>query len=380
MIVGIKDIFKMIGIMIISCCAVWVCGLFLNYNMDLLEIEHLVEAGQMQVMYDAVKMTGIVVCGVSGGCLLITSVVMLIFYIKNYIDTHGKELGILKALGYSNFNIASRFWVFGLSVFVGTSVGFLGAFAMMPKFYEVQGKDKFLPEVTLHFHPELVVYLILLPTLFFAGVAVLFALLKLNMPVLQLLKGKVETRVKKAKKDTDLPFLMELKKGTLRQKKTLVFFMGFATFCYAAMMQMSFSMDELASVMMAVMTLAIGILLACVTLFLAATTVINSNMKTIAMMKVFGYSLKDCNTAILSGYRPVAYIGFAIGTMYQFVLLKVTVSVVFKDVENIPEYNFDVQAFIITLISFAVLYELIMYFYVRRIKKITIKEIMSGAE
>lgn len=366
--------------MIISCCAVWVCGLFLNYNMDLLEIEHLVEAGQMQVMYDAVKMTGIVVCGVSGGCLLITSVVMLIFYIKNYIDTHGKELGILKALGYSNFNIASRFWVFGLSVFVGTSVGFLGAFAMMPKFYEVQGKDKFLPEVTLHFHPELVVYLILLPTLFFAGVAVLFALLKLNMPVLQLLKGKVETRVKKAKKDTDLPFLMELKKGTLRQKKTLVFFMGFATFCYAAMMQMSFSMDELASVMMAVMTLAIGILLACVTLFLAATTVINSNMKTIAMMKVFGYSLKDCNTAILSGYRPVAYIGFAIGTMYQFVLLKVTVSVVFKDVENIPEYNFDVQAFIITLISFAVLYELIMYFYVRRIKKITIKEIMSGAE
>lgn len=33
-----------------------------------------------------------------------------------------------------------------------------------------------------------------------------------------------------------------------------------------------------------------------------------------------------------------------------------------------------------TLISFMILYELIMYSYVRRIKKIFLKEIMSGAE
>ena len=54
------------------------------------------------VFYNAQVSTAKVVCLVSGGCLLITSVVMLMFYIKHYIDTHKKELGILKALGYSN--------------------------------------------------------------------------------------------------------------------------------------------------------------------------------------------------------------------------------------------------------------------------------------
>lgn len=52
------------------------------------------------IFYNAQVSTAKVVCLVSGGCLLITSVVMLIFYSKHYIDSHKKELGILKALGY----------------------------------------------------------------------------------------------------------------------------------------------------------------------------------------------------------------------------------------------------------------------------------------
>ena len=35
MIIGIKDEIKLIGISIIACCAVFVCTLFLNYNIDL---------------------------------------------------------------------------------------------------------------------------------------------------------------------------------------------------------------------------------------------------------------------------------------------------------------------------------------------------------
>ena len=58
--------------------------------------------------YNAQVSTAKVVCLVSGGCLLLTAIVMLLFYIKHYIDTHKKELGILKALGYSNIKIACR--------------------------------------------------------------------------------------------------------------------------------------------------------------------------------------------------------------------------------------------------------------------------------
>lgn len=380
MVIGIRDIFKMVGIIIISACAVFVCTLFLNFNIDLKNIEPLIDSQEMRMFYDAQIMTGRVVCMLSGGCLLLTSVVMLFFYIKHYIDTHRKELGILKALGYSNLRIARGFWVFGFSVFLGTVLGYGGAHIIMPAFYAQQNKDKLLPDVSMHFQPSLLLGLVILPTLLFALLSVFYSYIKLGTPVLELLKGKAVAKVRATKANTEMPFLEELQKSMVRQRRALVFFIAFAAFCYAAMMQMSCSMDELSSVMMSVMILLIGIILAFVSLFLAITTVVKSNIKTVSVMHVIGYSRQECSRAVLSGYRPIAYVGFALGTIYQYVLLKIMVSVVFRDIENIPDYNFDVPAFIITLISFAVLYEIIMHCYTRELGKISIKEIMLDAE
>lgn len=376
MVIGVKDSFKLIGVVIITFCAVFVCTLFLNYSMDMTSIETQVSDGAARILYDAQMMSAKVVCGVSGGCLLITSVVLLCFYIKHYIDTHGKELGILKALGYSNLQIAKGFAVFGLSVLIGTAAGFGGAFCIMQLFYETQNTNKFLPDIIVHFHPVLIFSLVLLPTFFFSVLAVLYSCIKLKMPVQTLLRGKADETKKQKKTNTDLPFLQELRKNTVRQRSSLIFFIAFATFCYSAMLQMSISMNELSSVMMGMMIMLIGIVLACATLFLAITTVVNANTKTIAMMRVFGYPHHECYKAILGGYRPIAWCGFAVGTVYQFGLLKIMVSVVFKDVEGIPEYGFDTQAFIIALVSFIVIYELIMYCYSQRMKQISIKQIM----
>lgn len=164
MVVGIKDAAKLLGISIISCCAVLVCTMFLNYYMDIVSIKEQITMPQVMVFYEAQVSTAKVVCMVSGGCLLMTSVIMLIFYIKHYIDTHKKELGILKALGYSPLRIAKSFYVFGSSIFIGTITGFCGAFLIMPTFYNVQNKDKILPEITVQFHPVLLVYMVAAPT------------------------------------------------------------------------------------------------------------------------------------------------------------------------------------------------------------------------
>lgn len=379
MIVGIKDATKLIAIAVMACCAVFVCTLFLNFNMDIVGIQHEITSEAVMQLYNAQVSTGKVVSAVSGGCLLITSVVMLLFYIKNYIDTHRKEMGILKALGYSNFKIAKNFWVFGVSILAGTAVGFSSSFLLMPTFYSFQNQDKILPEYAIHFHPSLALYLVVLPTVLFALLSVFYAYGKLKTPVLELLREKQQVRFKLKKQKSqgaDLPFLQELKANTVRSRKALIFFIAFAAFCYSSMMQMSFSMDELASEMFSIMIIMIGIILACTTLFLAITTVIKANTKTIAMMRTFGYRQKECSKAILGGYRPIAYIGFAIGTVYQYGLLKTMVSVVFKDIANVPEYNFDFKALLITLASFILVYELIMHCYSQRINKITIKEIM----
>lgn len=403
MVVGIKDTAKLVGIIIISFCAVLVCTMFMNYYMDVKGVRGEIMAEQAMIFYEAQMSTAKVVCGVCGGCLLVTSVIMLMFYIRHYIDTHKKELGILKALGYSNRKIAGNFWVFGSSVLIGTALGFAGAFCIMPALYRVQNKDKLLPEMAVQFHPMLLVYLVVVPTVIFALLAVCYAWYRLKMPVMSLLRNSLpglhETgkRRKKcvSKRSEDGQnddgknggrqsgdnrggglFLDDLRKNTLRDKKVLAFFILFASFCFSAMTQMSFSMKDLSSVMMGVMMMLIGLVLAFTTLFLAITTVINGNTKTIAMMRVFGYSQRECCRAILGGYRPVSYVGFAVGTVYQYALLRIMVDIVFRDMEGVPAYEFDLPVMLVSLGVFILVYEVVMYVYSQRIKRISIKEIM----
>lgn len=380
MLIGIKNASKLIGISIIACCAVLVCTMFLNFYLDVQSIESEITSELFLIFYNAQVSTAKVVCLVSGGCLLLTSVVMLMFYIKHYIDTHKKELGILKALGYSNLKIAKNFWVFGISAFIGTTIGFGGAFLMMPWFYALQNEDKMLPEIAIHFHPTIFLYFVILPTVGFSLLAIGYSWCKLKKPVLSLLRNDFQT-LTKAKKHTadklsECSFVDDMKRNTLKSKKVLVFFIIFASFCFSAMTQMSFSMKDLSSEMMGAMMLIIGLALAFTTLFLAITTVINGNTKTIAMMRVFGYSQKECCKAILGGYRPMSYIGFVIGTGYQYALLRIMVDIVFKDVEGVPVYKFDFPVMLISLVVFILIYEILMFAYSKKIKRISIKEIM----
>lgn len=391
MIVGIKDAVKLVGISVISFCAVFVCTLFLNYRTDLLTIEEILVTEQERIFFEAQEATSVVVCLVTGGCLLLTSVVTLCFYIKHYIDTHKKELGILKALGYGNKRIAASFWVFGSSVFVGTGLGFAGALLMMPALYRVQNKDALLPDVAVRFHPYLILWTVLLPTALFSVIAMLYALVRLRVPPLRLLKEEDLSQRRKRRKAGKSPagmqgeessdgFLRELKRATLREKKILLFFIVFSSFCFSAMTQMSFSMKELASGMMGAMIMVIGLILAVTTLFLAVTTVVRGNSKTIAIMRAFGYSQKACCHALLGVYRPAAYIGFAIGTAYQYGLLRLMVDLVFRDMEGMPAYAFSVPRMLVSLVCFTVLYEILMFVYSEKMRHISVKEIMLGTE
>lgn len=380
MLAGVKDIFKMAEIIIISACAVFISALFFNYNLDLKQVEALCYTEEMRIFYDALLMTGKVVIALCGGSLLLTSALVLCFFIKHYIDAHHRELGILKAMGYSRARTAGRFWVFGISVLAGTAIGYLGACCVMPLFYSTQNKDQFIPEVVMHFQPMVLVCLVVLPTLFFVLLSVAYSYIKLGMPVMELLRGEGVQKVRLTKDTGDAPFLKELRKSTLRQRKSLVFFVGFSALCFSSTMQMSFSMEEMASRLLSALMLLIGVILACVTLLLTVTTVVRANRKTLAMMRAFGYAKEQCAGAVLGGYRPVACIGFAIGTVYQYGLLKVMVNIIFKDVANVPEYHFDVPAFIIALVCFAVLYESVMYWYARKINKMSVKEIMLDTE
>jgi predicted lysophospholipase L1 biosynthesis ABC-type transport system permease subunit len=382
MIIRPKDAVKLLGVLIMCACAVLVCTLMLNFNIDLARIKDQITDPAMLTIYDLTVSSGNMVCAVTGGALGLTTVIMLLFYVKHYIDTHKPELGILKALGYANGKIAKHFWVFGLSVLAGCALGFGLAFAFMPMFYREQRNNGVIPDMTVHFNPSLVLYLVILPALLFSLMAVLYSYHKLKRPALELIRGKSKMKIRNSKpvdKDKqDLPFLQELKRNILKSRFSLVFFIWLSSFCYAATVVMSFSISEVGgSDMMAVMMAGIGVVLAVTTLFLAVTTVIKGNAKTIAMLRVFGYSQRECAGAILNGYRPISYIGFALGTLYQHGLMKMMMTLFYDNsVLGLPDYNFNMRAFVIALVSFVAMYELFMLVYAKRVQQIPLKEVM----
>ncbi len=385
MTVSFKDTLKFFGIIAAMCCAAIVCNLFLNYDIDLRAIEGQVPE-EAQTLYEALKLTDIATCAISGVALVLTSVVMLVFYIGQYISAHSQKFGILKALGYSDFKIAIKCVVFGFCVLIGVVLGLAISWAMMPKFYELQnagGGDVpevgIMPDVVMHFHPLLFALLLVLPVVFFSALSVGIALYKLRLPALSLIRGEGKPRklkkIKQSKRDRS--FISELGVNVLNDKKLLAFFVAFGGFCFSAMTQMGLSMRVYASDMMGIMILIMGLVLAFVSLYLAMSTVTNGNKKKIAMLKVTGYSLKETAIAVLGLYHIPAFIGALIGSAYQYGILAVMVNIVFASFESVPEYSFDWAAFGICMAIYIVVYELINLAYALIISKTSVKAIMS---
>ena len=377
MIVSVKDSFKLFGIIVVTCCAVCVCTFFLNFYFDAQSIKDIIADETTLILYNAQIATAKFTCAISGGFLGLIAVVMLLFYLKLYIDNNLNRIGVLKAMGYSDFSIALRFSIFGLSVLAGTVLGFGIGFAIMPTVYEgmtIAG----LPEIAIKFHPILLLCLVVVPTIVFSALACGYAMLALRIPVSEMLRGKAE-KVKKVKvnKDKERSFLKEICIKTLTAKKSLAFFVAFACFCFSAMVQMAASMYDLSTETMGEIIFVIGIVLTITTIFMAVTSLVRGNVKNIAMMKTFGYSLKECALTVLGGYHIFALIGFAVGTGYQYGLLSLMVNIVYKDVEAVPDYSFNVPVFFITLAAFIVFYEAVMLFYTLKINKISVKEVMA---
>ena len=86
-----------------------------------------------------------------------------------------------------------------LSVLIGTMLGFLAAYCFMPTFYGTQNADSILPEIKVHFHLSLFFFSVILPTVVFSIISIIYACLKLKKPTLNLLKDIVTLPSKQLK-------------------------------------------------------------------------------------------------------------------------------------------------------------------------------------
>ena len=214
---SVKDIRKLVVVSIIGACAVFVANLFLNFYLDIEQLEISKTNPMMQTYYDAQVSLSWMVAMVSGVVLSLTSVLLMCFYIKQFVDDHKEQLGILKALGYSNGQLAKRFWAFGLSFGAGALLGYFTSFLMMGHFYDFRNEKGILPEITIHFHWQLLLALVILPTSFFMVLAIGYARRQLQTPALRLLKKVPKSHQgQKRRKEAFQERQILLKKSCLR--------------------------------------------------------------------------------------------------------------------------------------------------------------------
>ena len=374
MIVSVKDGLKLFGVAIVCASAVFVCTFFLNYYLDCLLIKDSVTVEALP-LYEAQQLSAKLICAITGGSLGVIAVFLVAFYAGLFIDERSKTIGALKAMGYSEGRIALGFWTFGLSVLLGVALGHGLGYALAPTIYALMSEG--LLEVPLNYHIELTIALVAAPAIVFSLIAVLCAYVKLRAPVMSLLRGKADKAKVRRAKESKRSFLLETFLATPAAHKALAFFVAFAGFCFSAMLQMGWSMKDLSSVTMGAIVLVIGLVLAVTTFLLSMTSLTRGNAKTVSLMKAYGYTFFEYGNAVLGGFRLFAYIGFGVGTAYQYGLLRLMMDLVFNNVESVPEYSFDVEAFFVTLALFIVLYEAAVLYFTYRIGKDNIRKHIS---
>ena len=380
---SIKDLYRLVVVSIISFCAVFVTNLFLNFYLDIRLLDQTNWLPEIRAAYDAQVAISWLIASISGAVLSLTSILLLFFYIRQFIDQHKPELGILKAMGYKNWEISRKFWIFSLPVGLGTGVGYLSSFAMMPHFYQLRNQSGVLPEITIMQHWSLFLFLVVLPTLAFTALAVLCASYYLRLPALDLLKRVSSSQKSPKRKATkkirkDRPFLKDFSASLLWSRKLLIFFVIFGSMCFSAMIQLSYGMKELTDETIQMMMMSIGTVLSVAILYLSLGVLLQENQETLAIMKVFGYSKKDCHKSLFAPYRFLAFLGFVLGTGYQYGIMQLLLRLMEKSIAQKVDYDFDFGVCLMTLLVFVLVYESLIYLSSRRIDQLTIKQVMLG--
>lgn len=380
---SIKDLYRLVVVSVISFCAVFVTNLFLNFYLDISLLDQTNWLPEIQAAYDAQVAISWLIASISGAVLSLTSMLLLFFYIRQFIDQHKPELGILKAMGYKNWEITRKFWIFSLPVGLGTGTGYFSSFVMMPHFYQLRNQSGVLPEITIRQHWSLFLFLVVLPTLAFSGLAILYATYYLRLPALDLLKRvsssqKLPKRKATKKIRKDRPFLKDLSASLLWSRKLLIFFVIFGSMCFSAMIQLSFGMKELTDETIQSMMMSIGTVLSVAILYLSLGVLLQENQETLAIMKVFGYNRNECHKSLFAPYRFLAFLGFVLGTGYQYGIMQLLLRLMEKSIAQKVDYDFDFGVCLMTLLVFVLVYESLIYLSSRRIDQLTIKQVMLG--
>lgn len=377
-IIQLKQLKQLSVVAVICACASFVATLFLNFWLDLrlLDFDQLSLLGQ--AYYRVQEKISQVVAGVSGLVLVATALAMVLFYIHQFIEDHQTDLGILKAMGYARGQLARQFWIFGLYGLLGTLLGGLVAYAFLPHFYTTRNSAGLLTGLSLHLHWGLVLTMVLLTSLLLTAMAVGYAYHVLARPSLVLLKGSQTLRPprKKGPQGGRENFLSDLRASLFWRHKFLIFLVAFAAFCFAAMLQLALSLQDMMDVALQAMMIGIGLILSLSIFYLALLTLLSRHKDSVAILKAMGYSQRDCLSVTLCPYYGVVMLGFLLGSAYQFGIMRLIIWLVVGQGSQMVDSSFKWVNFVLAGFLLVLVYTGFNVYFSRRLAQVPIKTIL----
>ncbi|MBL1228810.1 ABC transporter permease [Enterococcus sp. BWB1-3] len=129
--------------------------------------------------------------------------------------------------------------------------------------------------------------------------------------------------------------------------------------------------------LLAVFLFMSGLIMGLAILILAFLNVLKSYKKYIATMKMMGYSAEECNQAVYSGFRKVAFIGYVISIPYSILLSMMMFGFLSKTTDMLYQMDVSPLSVVVCLVLTAISIELSIMIAKRQLKEVSYKEILE---
>ena len=172
---------------------------------------------------------------------------LLIMTILNSINAEAPRLGVMKALGFTDFEISRKYFLFFFMIFLPCAIGYGLGFWLLPYFSSIMLSDMALPVSRVNINYIIAAILVFAPAAVFSVLAYLVSVLKMRKPALELIRSggkKRENRIVRRvnKRITTGNYLNGIRKTVLYSRLFVLFFVVFGGFALGVQIQFAFTM------------------------------------------------------------------------------------------------------------------------------------------
>lgn len=119
-----------------------------------------------------------------------------------------------------------------------------------------------------------------------------------------------------------------------------------------------------------------GVIIGLAMLILSMYTVINSYQKYISLMKIIGYTEKECEK-IVKGFRIPSMIGYIVSIPYSYFLCRIMFGLVSTNSDIVYETEFNVVSVIICFLITILTTEFVLSIFLKKVRKVSFRIIME---